>query len=375
MPDSRGNLIIDLDGTICPIKGEEESYADLEPFPAVVEAMRRWQRQGFTITIFSSRNMRTHGGNLGLINKHTARPAMDWLDEHQIPYDEILFGKPWPRARGIYVDDRTVRPREFLENSQEAIEDILAADRLSHTAAPLPTEVVITMAGEGSRFLKAGFDRPKFMIKAKGLPLFLWSLLSMSEFIKAGSRFTFIAQKQVRAGDFIREHCRLLGLSRVKVIEIDGLTDGQATTALLARETWEPQAPLAIYNIDTYVEPGLMNPGDAQGQGWIPCFDAPGDHWSFVKLGPDEAAVEVREKQRISDHCTVGLYWFSSCALYERAYQDHYQSGLAIQAKERYVAPLYNQIIQDGGKVHISSIPQEQVHVLGTPEELRAFIK
>ena len=375
MPDSRGNLIIDLDGTICPIKGEAGSYADLRPHAAVVEAMCRWRARGFRIIVFTSRNMRTHDGNLGLINKLTARQAMDWLDQHQVPYDEILFGKPWPGARGFYVDDRTVRPREFMENSLGGIEDLLAADRPSPAGCRPPPEVVITMAGEGSRFKKAGFDQPKFMIKAKGLPLFLWSLLSLSEFIKAGSRFTFIAQKQVRAEGFIRDHCRLLGIGRVKVIEIDGLTDGQATTALLAGEAWEPEAPLAIYNIDTYVEPGLMNPGDARGQGWIPCFDAPGDHWSFVKLGPDDAAVEVREKQRISDHCTVGLYWFSSCGLYQRAYHDYYQDGRAAQAKERYVAPLYNQIIQDGGSVHISSIPREQVHVLGTPEELREFIR
>jgi capsule biosynthesis phosphatase len=374
MPDQPDRIIIDLDGTLCPVKDKNQAYSELVPYPSVVHAIRKWQSQGFKITIHTARNMRTYGGNLAAINKHTARMTMDWLDRHQIPYDEILFGKPWPGPGGFYVDDRCIRPREFVNSSPAMILDILATDRPSRTAAVQPPEVVITMAGEGSRFTQAGFAEPKFKIKAKGLPLFLWSMLSLTGFTKAGSRFIFIAQKAARAGDFIREQCRILGINHIEIIEIDRITDGQATTALLAKELWTPEAPLAIYNIDTYIEPGLMDPADAHGSGWIPCFNAPGDHWSFVKTGPEGAAEEVREKQRISDNCTVGLYWFSSCQLYERTYKAYYESSAA-RGTERYVAPLYNHLIRSGREVFISTIPRDSVHVLGTPDELKAFLR
>jgi len=115
---------------------------------------------------------------------------------------------------------------------------------------------------------------------------------------------------------------------------------------------------------------------DYQGEdGWIPCFDASGDKWSFVKIDEFGLATEVREKIRISDNASIGLYWFSSAALYVEAYQKYYsRTGNEVKG-ERYIAPLYNQLINDGLMVKISKIPSKSVHVLGTPEELNQFIK
>ena len=85
-------------------------------------------------------------------------------------------------------------------------------------------------------------------------------------------------------------------------------------------------------------------------------------------------ALEVLEKERISDNCTVGAYYFRTCALYEQLYQDYYvNNSQKINLKEKYVAPLYNQLIKQNGKIFISTIPASAVHVLGTPEELNMF--
>ena len=112
---------------------------------------------------------------------------------------------------------------------------------------------------------------------------------------------------------------------------------------------------------------------DFDGDGFIPCFNAPGDHWSFVSVDEAGRAVEVREKQRISDNCTIGAYWFSSCDLYERMYNEYYTDAANMEKGEKYVAPLYNHMISKGMKVGISVIDSRKVHVLGTPEELKVF--
>jgi capsule biosynthesis phosphatase len=118
-------LVLDVDGTICPVKGADESYDDLLPYPAMVKRIREFKSRGFYIILYTSRNMRTHAGNLGRINAETAKVLLNWLDRHEIPYDEIHYGKPWAGHGGFYVDDRSVRPREFLEMNHEEILELL----------------------------------------------------------------------------------------------------------------------------------------------------------------------------------------------------------------------------------------------------------
>ena len=118
-------LVLDIDGTLCPTKLPTKDYDELAPFPEVVERIREYQAQGFYIILYTSRNMRTYQGNMGLINANTAKVMTAWLDRHQIPYDEIHFGKPWSGNGGFYVDDKTVRPDEFLRLSYDDIRRLL----------------------------------------------------------------------------------------------------------------------------------------------------------------------------------------------------------------------------------------------------------
>lgn len=117
-------LVMDIDGTICPIKRKDQEYMDVVPYPEIVEKMREYKDGGAKIVLYTSRNMNTYKGNLGLINANTAKVLMKWLEKWEIPYDEILYGKPWPGHRGFYVDDRCVRPDEFLKYSEEELDRI-----------------------------------------------------------------------------------------------------------------------------------------------------------------------------------------------------------------------------------------------------------
>lgn len=121
------SLVFDIDGTLCPIKEKEERYEDLIPYLDIVEKLRYYQSNGAKIILFTSRNMNSYGGNIGLINKNTAKVLLAWLEKWDIPYDEIIYGKPWPGHKGFYVDDRTIRPDEFLSYPVEELE--LICDR------------------------------------------------------------------------------------------------------------------------------------------------------------------------------------------------------------------------------------------------------
>lgn len=236
------------------------------------------------------------------------------------------------------------------------------------------TNVIITMAGFGSRFRDAGYNIPKYCISVHGRTLFYWSLLSLKSMIDAGYNFVFIVRKADNAVDFIDVEARRLGIRSFQIVPLDAPTDGQATTALLAGSVIQDEfQPIVIYNIDTLVFPGDLSVEHARGDGWIPCFDAQGSHWSFVRLGAEGRAIEVREKVRISSHATIGLYWFSSFALYRSAYDAFYADNRNIEMNEKYIAPLYNYLISSGLEVYISEVPHSHVIPLGIPEDVASF--
>lgn len=239
-----------------------------------------------------------------------------------------------------------------------------------------PANVVITMAGRGSRFQAAGYTVPKYEIRAHGRSLFEWSMLSLRHFLAPDTRVVFVCLQENHSGPYVREQAARLGLRDVHVLELDALTDGQATSAYVSRALWRAEAPLLVYNIDTFVQPRSLRPQGirAGSDGWIPCFQVPGAHWSFVELGPDGWARRVAEKTRISPHASIGLYWFRRAADYVAAYEDFFSRPGGLVQGERYVAPLYAAMIGQGRKISVSDLPVGDVHVLGTPAELQDFL-
>ena len=113
-------IVFDLDGTLT-VDTEGVPYSEKLPDPEVVELVRAYRRQGFEIVINTARNMRTFAGNLGKINSSTLPVIIAWLENHDIPYDEIYVGKPWCGDQGFYVDDKAIRPNEFKTLTYEQI--------------------------------------------------------------------------------------------------------------------------------------------------------------------------------------------------------------------------------------------------------------
>lgn len=121
-------LVIDLDDTLT-VNDETLAYDSKQPNLRLIERLREYQKDGFEIIIQTARNMRTYRGSIGKINAQTLPVIIDWLKKHDVPYDEIYVGKPWCGSEGFYVDDKAVRPAEFIRLSREEIGALLMRDR------------------------------------------------------------------------------------------------------------------------------------------------------------------------------------------------------------------------------------------------------
>lgn len=118
-------IIIDLDGTLT--MGVSRDYASATPNEDVIARLREYKQSGFEVAVYTSRNMRTYKDNLGRIIARTTPVIIDWLERHGVPFDELWVGKPWCGHDGFYVDDRAVRPREFVDLDYDAIRMLIGA--------------------------------------------------------------------------------------------------------------------------------------------------------------------------------------------------------------------------------------------------------
>ena len=121
-------LIVDLDGTLT--QANTSDYKNVAPREDVIATLRNYHQQGFEIVIATARNMRTFSGNVGKINIHTLPIITEWLEKHNVPYDEIIVGKPWCGNDGFYIDDKAVRPSEFASMSYDEITDLLDKEKV-----------------------------------------------------------------------------------------------------------------------------------------------------------------------------------------------------------------------------------------------------
>ncbi|MDN7930902.1 capsular biosynthesis protein [Burkholderia metallica] len=116
-------IIMDLDDTICSTR--DGNYLESTPQQEVISRLHEYRAKGFQIVISTSRNMRTYEGNIGKITANTLPVIINWLDRHNVPYDEIYVGKPWCGTEGFYVDDKAIRPDEFIGKSYDEIKTIV----------------------------------------------------------------------------------------------------------------------------------------------------------------------------------------------------------------------------------------------------------
>lgn len=231
--------------------------------------------------------------------------------------------------------------------------------------------IVMPMAGRGSRFVDIGVATPKPLIDVRGRPMYTWAMDALP--LDRATRLIFLC---------LSEHLGALGLEddiRARygeydpiIVDVNEVTEGQACTVLLAREHIDNDQPLVIFNADTTLRSNLAGvlDGYPDADGVLSVFSAPGDKWSFARLDDSGRIVETAEKRRISEWASTGLYHFARGAEFVRHADQMIADDDRIKG-EFYVAPLYNRMIANGAKIYPEMA--QDVWVLGTPEDLAHF--
>jgi NDP-sugar pyrophosphorylase family protein len=229
--------------------------------------------------------------------------------------------------------------------------------------------IVMPMAGLGSRFRNAGFDKPKPLIDVRGRPMYAWATDSLP--LQHARRLIFILlAAQPEFADLQHDIAGRYAEFDPVILTVPELTAGQAITVLRAKDLINFDEPLLIHNADTAFEADPAWVTEAWNDsldGALLVFGSTEKRWSFSRENGVGLVEEVREKEVISPWATTGTYWFRRGSDFVSAAEARWQAGKR-EASEFYVGPLYNDLIARGARVKNFAI--KKLYCFGTPEDL-----
>ena len=234
-------------------------------------------------------------------------------------------------------------------------------------------KVLIPMAGAGSRFVREGYTFPKPLIDVKGKPM----IQRVVENLDFDCEYVFLVRKEhIEKYDGLLMTLDRISNGKFQHVVVDGLTEGAACTALLAKDLINNDEDLLIANSDQYIEyepenfKMLKNLSDVDSM--VYTFNAVHPKWSFVKTNSRGFVQEVAEKKPISNIATCGIYWYRKGSDFVRCAEKMIEKNIRVN-NEFYIAPVYNELIAEGRTL----IPfyVHKMWGLGTPEDLRYFLE
>jgi capsule biosynthesis phosphatase len=354
-------IVFDLDGVICELKKPSESYADVIPKNDIIEKMRDLKKDGHYLIIHTGRHMRTCDGDVSKVIKKIGKITEDWLKKWKVPYDKLIFGKPYA---DIYIDDLGI---EFSTK-----------DKLDKKIESLQPYIVIPMAGHGKRFKNAGITKPKFMIEVESKTLFEWSLDSLP--IEISRKIIFVClekhEKEFSVSKFIKNIMKeKYPKINYELIYLEKTTRGQVETVLHAKQLIDSENPLIIYNIDTYfvstrLKTKILSLKNRNIDGLLGCFTSDNKNLSFVEMNEKGYVKRVREKEKISSLASTGLYIFSSAKQFIEAAEIMIKNDRKVK-DEFFVSEIYNILLKSGKMFEIDMA--EEFVPLGTPDDIKKF--
>lgn len=237
--------------------------------------------------------------------------------------------------------------------------------------------IVIPMAGRGSRFAEAGYEKPKPLLPIHRVPMIEVVVRNLAP--SEPARFVFICQREHLASFGFQAGLRAAAPG-CEIVAIDGVTEGAACTVLLAEHAIDPDDVLVIANSDQWVDHAMDAHLDVMRDngldGLIMTMTADDPKWSFVELDERRLVTNVVEKVVVSDEATVGIYSFARGGDFVRAAQAMIAADERVNG-EFYVAPVYNQLIAEGAAVGIDNVGSEGdgMYGLGIPADYEAFVR
>ena len=231
--------------------------------------------------------------------------------------------------------------------------------------------VLIPMAGAGSRFEQAGYTFPKPLIDVRNKPM----IQVVVDNLNIDANYIYIVQKKHREQYNLDTLLNLI-TPNCRIVEVDGLTEGAACTALLAKEYIDNDAPLFFANSDQFVEwdsnEFMYKMQETNADGGIVTFKAIHPKWSFARIDENELVVEVAEKNPISDIATVGYYFWKHGSDFVKYAEQMIEKNIRVN-NEFYVCPVFNQAIEDKKQIKIFNV--KGMWGLGTPEDLKYYLE
>jgi HAD superfamily hydrolase (TIGR01509 family) len=231
--------------------------------------------------------------------------------------------------------------------------------------------VLVPMAGAGSRFAQQGYTFPKPLIEVDGKPM----IQVVVENLNIDAHYIFIVQQEHYEKYNLKYLLNLIAPG-CDIVQINGITEGAACSTLLAKEFINNDSPLVMANSDQYVE---WNSNECmyaftsdEIDGGIVTFEASHPKWSYAKLGDDGFVSEVAEKKVISNEATVGIYYWKKGSDYVKYAEDMIAKDIRVN-NEFYVCPVFNQAIEDGKKIKVKRV--DAMWGIGTPEDLNYFLQ
>ena len=231
--------------------------------------------------------------------------------------------------------------------------------------------VLIPMAGAGSRFEQAGYTFPKPLIDVKNKPM----IQVVVENLNIKANYIYIVQKTHREKYNLDTLLNLI-TPGCKIVEVDGLTEGAACTALLAKEFINNNQPLFFANSDQFVEwdsnEFMYKMNETEADGGIVTFEATHPKWSFAKVDENGLVTEVAEKNPISNIATVGYYYWKHGSDFVKYAEQMIEKNIRVN-NEFYVCPVFNEAVADCKQIRTFDIPK--MWGLGTPEDLSYYLE
>ena len=231
--------------------------------------------------------------------------------------------------------------------------------------------VLVPMAGHGSRFAQAGYSFPKPLIEVHGKPM----IQVVVDNLAVEANFIFVVQKEHREKYNLDSMLNLI-TPGCKIVEVKGVTEGAACTTLLAKEFIDNNEPLVIANSDQFVEWNSLDffykMNEQNLDAGIVSFQATHPKWSYAKTDENGFVTEVAEKNPISNIATVGIYYWKHGSDYVRFAEQMIENNIRVN-KEFYVCPVFNEAIKAGLKIKTFDVPK--MWGLGTPEDLNYFLE
>jgi HAD superfamily hydrolase (TIGR01509 family) len=256
----------------------------------------------------------------------------------------------------------------------EKIKDKIKTNSMSKTKwQDEKLNVVIPMAGAGSRFEKVGYTFPKPLIDVEGKPM----IQVVVEAMNIEANFIYIVQKAHREKYNLDTLLNLI-TPNCKIVEVDGLTEGAACTVLLAKEYIDNENQMILTNSDQFIEwdsTDFMYQMNEKGyDGSIICFEATHPKWSFARTDENGIITEVAEKNPISNQATAGIYYWKHGSDFVKSAEQMINKNIRVN-NEFYVCPTYNELIQDGKVIYNYPIVADKMWGLGTPEDLNYYLE